>query len=96
MDDPCRLYLITPPVLPPGFADQLAADGAGHAAPLLVRRLGAADGLGDLVRGVGGQPAEDGAVHGGAGLDDGAGVLGAVRQERVLHAQAGEDLAGES
>ncbi len=25
MDDPCRLYLITPPVLPPGFPDLLAA-----------------------------------------------------------------------
>ncbi|GGC38510.1 thiamine-phosphate synthase [Siccirubricoccus deserti] len=25
MEDPCRLYLVTPPVLPPGFADHLAA-----------------------------------------------------------------------
>jgi thiamine-phosphate pyrophosphorylase len=35
-DDPCRLYLITPPVLPPGFADQLtAALDAGDVAFIL-------------------------------------------------------------
>ncbi|MCB4821554.1 thiamine phosphate synthase [Roseicella aerolata] len=38
MDDPCRLYLITPPVLPPGFADQLAAAlDAGDVACLQLR-----------------------------------------------------------
>ena len=37
-DDPCRLYLITPPVLPPGFADQLAAAlDAGDVACLQLR-----------------------------------------------------------
>ncbi|MBK1661154.1 thiamine phosphate synthase [Paracraurococcus ruber] len=38
MDDPCRLYLITPPVLPGGFADQLAAAlDAGDVACLQLR-----------------------------------------------------------
>src|ERR671927_29889 len=38
MDDPCRLYLITPPSLPPGFADQLAAAlDAGDVACLQLR-----------------------------------------------------------
>lgn len=38
MDDPCRLYLITPPVLPPGFDDQLAAAlDAGDVACLQLR-----------------------------------------------------------
>ena len=37
-DDPCRLYLITPPVLPPDFADQLAAAlDAGDVACLQLR-----------------------------------------------------------
>jgi len=37
-EDPCRLYLITPPVLPPGFADQLAAAlDAGDVACLQLR-----------------------------------------------------------
>jgi len=37
-DDPCRLYLITPPVLPPNFADQLAAAlDAGDVACLQLR-----------------------------------------------------------
>ncbi len=40
----CRLYLITPPVLPHGFADQLtAALGAGDVACLQLRMKGAAD-----------------------------------------------------
>jgi thiamine-phosphate pyrophosphorylase len=38
MDDPCRLYLITPPVLPAGFEDQLAAAlDAGDVACLQLR-----------------------------------------------------------
>jgi thiamine-phosphate pyrophosphorylase len=38
MEDPCRLYLITPPVLPPGFAGQLAAAlDAGDVACLQLR-----------------------------------------------------------
>jgi thiamine-phosphate pyrophosphorylase len=38
MDDPCRLYLITPPVLSPGFAGQLAAAlDAGDVACLQLR-----------------------------------------------------------
>lgn len=38
MDDSCRLYLITPPVLPPDFADQLAAAlDAGDVACLQLR-----------------------------------------------------------
>ena len=37
-EDPCRLYLITPPVLPSGFADQLAAAlDAGDVACLQLR-----------------------------------------------------------
>ncbi len=37
-EDPCRLYLITPPVLPSGFADQLAtALDAGDVACLQLR-----------------------------------------------------------
>jgi thiamine-phosphate pyrophosphorylase len=37
-DDPCRLYLITPPVLPPDFADRLAtALDAGDVACLQLR-----------------------------------------------------------
>src|SRR3954467_12580420 len=40
--DPCRLYLITPPVLPDGFADQLAAAlDAGDVACLQLRLKGA-------------------------------------------------------
>ncbi len=36
--DPCRLYLITPPALPPGFADTLArALDAGDVAALQIR-----------------------------------------------------------
>ena len=38
MDDRCRLYLITPPVLPPGFEDHLAAAlDAGDVACLQLR-----------------------------------------------------------
>lgn len=38
MDDPCRLYLITPPVLPPGFEETLAAAlDAGDVACLQLR-----------------------------------------------------------
>ena len=38
MDDPCRLYLITPPALPPGFAESLAAAlDAGDVACLQLR-----------------------------------------------------------
>ncbi len=38
MDNPCRLYLITPPVLPPGFEDHLAAAlDAGDVACLQLR-----------------------------------------------------------
>lgn len=38
MDDRCRLYLVTPPVLPPGFADLLAAAlDAGDVACLQLR-----------------------------------------------------------
>jgi thiamine-phosphate pyrophosphorylase len=38
MDDPCRLYLITPPVLPADFADRLAAAlDAGDVACLQLR-----------------------------------------------------------
>jgi thiamine-phosphate pyrophosphorylase len=38
MDDPCRLYLITPPVLPPGFPESLAAAlDAGDVACLQLR-----------------------------------------------------------
>ena len=38
MEDACRLYLITPPVLPPGFADHLAAAlDAGDVACLQLR-----------------------------------------------------------
>jgi thiamine-phosphate pyrophosphorylase len=38
MDDPCRLYLITPPALPPGFSESLAvALDAGDVACLQLR-----------------------------------------------------------
>ncbi|HZH45400.1 MAG TPA: thiamine phosphate synthase, partial [Roseococcus sp.] len=45
MDDRCRLYLITPPVLPPDFADTLAAAlDAGDVASLQLRLKDAAPG----------------------------------------------------
>jgi len=39
MDDPCRLYLITPPMLPPGFEDHLAAALDGGDVACLQLRL---------------------------------------------------------
>lgn len=42
MDDRCRLYLVTPPLLPPGFRDTLAAAlDAGDVACLQLRLKGA-------------------------------------------------------
>jgi thiamine-phosphate pyrophosphorylase len=47
----CRLYLVTPPVLPPGFADTLAAAlDAGDVAALQIRLKGLPDA--DLARAV--------------------------------------------